>query len=205
MTSLALASVSSKITIDPTGIQFHEELSFDEWNTIGQNLVPVAKSIGFIVGDWLNYGAARYGEKYTEATGSTGLAYETLKMYAHVARCVERLSRNHNLDWTHHKAVAKIKDPDEQRRWLQLADTDSMSVKRLRKSISAGRHLSREEASQDNDPADRGQVTYLSILNELRRWLKRETDKAPVHKWDDERRSALKDDFSFVVDFVESL
>jgi hypothetical protein len=205
MTSLALASVSSKVTIDPTGIQFHEELSFDEWNAIGQNLVPVAKSIGFIVGDWLNYGAARYGEKYTAATIATGLAYETLKMYSHVARCVERLSRNHNLDWTHHKVVAKIKDADEQRRWLKLADQDGMSVKRLRKSINAGRRLSPEESSHDDDPTDRGQATYLSMLNDLRRWIKREIEKAPVKKWDAERRDALKDDFRFLVDFYDSL
>ena len=206
MTPLNLTTTAShKFSIERTGIRFHAELTFDEWNAIGQQLAPVAKSIGFIVGDWLNYGRARFGEKYVEAIKLTGLARETLKVYSHVARSINSLSRNNELDWTHHKVVAKIKDPEEQRRWLDLAASDRMSVKRLRKSINAGRHLTPEEANQDDAPADRGQVTYLASLNELRRWWKRETDKAPVHQWDPARREGLKDDFRFVVEIYEAL
>jgi hypothetical protein len=194
-----------KVTINRSGIQFHEELTFEEWDAVGQQIAPMAKALGFIVGDWINYGITRYGDKYAEAMRATGFARETVREYSHVARNVELSLRNDNLDFHHHKAVAKIKDPEEQRRWLALADSDSMSVKRLRKSINSGRRLSPEEANQDDDPADRGHATYLSMLNDLRRWWKRETDKAPVHKWDDERRSALKEDFRFVVDIYEAL
>ena len=62
-----LAIHDPKFSITPTGIEFHQELSFDEWNALGQKLAPVGKSIGFIIGDWINYGAKRYGEKYEEA------------------------------------------------------------------------------------------------------------------------------------------
>ncbi len=196
---------SRKFSIDRTGIRFRGELTFDEWEAIGREITPMAKAVGFIIGDWMNYGMSRYGDKYGEAMKSTGLAYETLKTSSYVARSVELSLRNPNLDWHHHKAVAKIKDPDEQRRWLQLAWDDRMSVKRLRKSINAGRALTPDEANRDNDPPDRGQVTYLSILNELRRWWKREIDKAPVGKWDKQRRAALKEDFRFVVDIYEAL
>ncbi len=203
---LSLASLAEvKYSITSTGIQFHEELTFDEWNAVGERIAPVARTFGFVVGDWINYGMNRYGDKYAEAMVATKLAYETLAVYSHVARCVQSLLRNKNLDFHHHKVVAKIKDPEEQRRWLELAESDCMSVKRLRKSINAGRALSPDEANQDNDPSDRGHVTYLSSLNEIRRWWKRETDKAPVRKWDKERRSGLKEDFRFVVDIYEAL
>jgi hypothetical protein len=155
--------------------------------------------------DWINYGQSRYGEKYVESMRATGLAYETVKKFSHVARCIEMGIRIPNLDFHHHRLVAKIKDPDEQRRWLTLAWDDRMSVQRLRKSISAGRLVTREEHQQNDAEVDRGHVTYLSILNDLRRWWKRETDKAPVSKWDAERRASLKEDFAFVVDIYEAL
>ena len=65
MTSLATIE-STKFTVSRTGIEFHDELTFAEWNGIGIELVPMAKAIGFVVGDWLNYGEKRYGEKYIE-------------------------------------------------------------------------------------------------------------------------------------------
>lgn len=203
---MELAAIpNGKVTIDRAGITFHEDLTFEEWEFIGQQIAPMSKAIGFIVGDWINYGAPRYGQKYNEAMQATGLAYDTVKKFALVAKSIGLGRRHPNLDFHHHLTVAKIKDPDEQRRWLSLAWDDRMSVQRLRKSINAGRHITRDEHKQGDDPADRGHTTYLSSLNDLRRWIQRETSKAPVSSWDDERRTALKEDFRFVVDFAASL
>jgi hypothetical protein len=194
---------SRKFSVDTTGIEFHEELSFDEWNIIGSKIVPMAKTIGFVVGDWINYGESRYGEKYVEALRETKMTLETLKQFSYVARNIEKCRRLHVLDWSHHQAVAKVKDPDEQSRWLNIAENDRMSVRRLRKSISAGRPLNAEEIKED--PADRGYVTYLALLNRIRRWWARETGKAPVEEWDEERREGLKKDFKLILDIYEAL
>jgi hypothetical protein len=43
------------------------------------------------------------------------------------------------------------------------------------------------------------------LLNRLRRWWKRETGKAPVEEWDEERREVLKRDFKLVQEIYESL
>ena len=196
-------NTSQNFSIDPTGIEFHGELSFEEWSDIGDKVVPLAKSIGFVVGDWINYGEIRYGEKYVEALRDTKMTLETLKQFSYVARNIEKCRRLHVLDWSHHQAVAKIKDPEEQARWLSVAEKERMSVRRLRKSISAGRPLDADEIKED--PADRGYVTYLALLNRLRRWWKRETGKAPVEEWDEERREVLKRDFKLVQEIYESL
>jgi hypothetical protein len=84
-----------------------------------------------------------------------------------------------------------------------MADQHDLSVRRLRKSINFGRLATEEEVQ--GDPADRGYVTYLALLNRLRRWWKRETGKAPVDDWDDERREVLKRDFKFVAEIYETL
>jgi hypothetical protein len=46
-----LAINDPKFTITPTGINFHHDLTFEEWDELGTKLTPVGKSIGFIIGD----------------------------------------------------------------------------------------------------------------------------------------------------------
>ena len=198
-----LAITDPKFSITPTGIQFNEELSFDEWDALGQKLAPIGKSIGFIIGDWINYGENRYGEKYEKSIVKTGMAYQTLRDFAYVAKKVELSLRNDNLDFTHHRVVAKLKTPDEKKHWLKMAVKHKLGIRRLRKSINFGRLATEKEVQ--GDPADRGYVTYLALLNRIRRWWAREIGKAPVEEWDEDRREVLKKDFKLVVEIYESL
>ncbi len=198
-----LAIHDPKFSISPTGIEFHQDLEFNEWEALGQKLAEIGKSIGFIIGDWINYGDGRYGEKYEQALDQTGLSYQTLRDFSYVARKVEMSLRNDNLDFSQHKVVAKLKTEDEKRYWLDMANKHDLSVRRLRKSINFGRLATEEEVQ--GDPADRGYVTYLALLNRLRRWWMRETGKAPVDEWDEERREVLKRDFKLVQEIYESL
>lgn len=202
MTSLAIAN-SLNFIADKNGIQFNGELSYEEWNAIGEQIIPMAKSIGFMVGDWVNYGESRYGEKYKDAVRRSGLTKETLFQYAHVARRVQILERSKVLDFCHHIVLARLKDPEEQRHWIKIAEDEKMSVRRLKKSLNAGRIVTPEEMKED--PADRGYVTYLALLNRIRRWWARETQKAPVEDWDPERREGLKKDFKLINEIYESL
>ncbi len=198
-----LAINDPKFSITPTGIRFNEELTFEEWDALGQKLAPIGKSIGFIIGDWINYGEGRYGGKYEEALERSGMAYQTLRNYAYVARRVEMSLRKDNLDLHHHLVVAKLKTPDEKQYWLDMAEKHKLGIRRLRKSINFGRLATEKEVQ--GDPADRGYVTYLALLNRIRRWWARETQKAPVEEWDEERREGLKKDFKLILDIYEAL
>jgi hypothetical protein len=198
-----LAINDPKFSISSTGIQFKDELSFEEWDTLGQKLGEVGKSIGFIIGDWINYGEGRYGDKYEESLARTGLAYTTLAHYSYVARKIQFCLRKQNLDYSVHATVAKLKTDDEKQHWLDMAEKHELSVRRLRKSINFGRIATEEEVQ--GDPADRGYVTYLALLNRIRRWWARENQKAPVEEWDEDRRQGLKKDFKLILDIYEAL
>lgn len=198
-----LAINDPKFTITPTGIEFHQDLDFNEWDDLGRKLSPIGKSIGFIIGDWINYGEKRWGEKYGEALARTGLAYQTLLNYAHVARKVQFSCRQEKLGFEHHAVVAKLKSPEDQQYWLDMAVKHKLGKRRLQKSINFGRLATEEEVQ--GDPSDRGYVTYLALLNRLRRWWKREIGKAPVDEWDEERREVLKRDFRLVLEIYEAL
>jgi hypothetical protein len=198
-----LAIHDPKFSITPTGIQFNEELSFEEWDALGQKLAPIGKCIGFIIGDWINYGEAHYGEKYEEASVRTGLAYQTLRQYAYVARKVEMYLRKYNLDYYIHATVAKLKTDEEKQHWLDMADKHKLSVRRLRKSINFGRLATPEEV--EGDPADKGVITHLALINRLIRWWKQTTADDPVDQWDEEQRENVKKDFKLILDIYEAL
>jgi hypothetical protein len=198
-----LAINDPKFAITLTGIKFQEELSFEEWEALGQKLAPVGKSIGFIIGDWINYGEKLYGQKYEEAISRTGLAVQTLRNYAYVARKVGLSCRHDKLGFEHHYVVAKLKSPEEQTRWLKMAVKHKLGKRRLQKSINFGRLATEKEVA--GDPHDKRHTTYLALLNKIRRWWQEQIEKAPVDAWDEERRQALKEDFEFVKDIYESL
>jgi hypothetical protein len=128
---------------------------------------------------------------------------ETLKLYSHVSRRIEMLNRSNVLDFTHHIVAARLKDPDQQQHWLKIAEEEKMSVRRFKQSLNAGRIVTAEEMKED--PADRGYVTYLALLNRIRRWWARETQRAPVEEWDEDRRQGLKKDFKLILDIYEAL
>lgn len=198
-----LAINDPKFDITPTGIRFNEELSFEEWDTLGEKLAPVGKSIGFIIGDWINYGENHWGELYEESLNRTGLAYQTLANYSYVARKVEFSLRKENLDLHHHLVVAKLKTSDEKQFWLDMAEKHKLGIRRLRKSINFGRLATEQEVA--GDPHDKRHTTYLSLLNKIRRWWQEQIETTPVDEWDEERRQALKEDFEFVKDIYEAL
>ena len=198
-----LAIQNPKFSITPTGIQFSDELDFDEWDALGQKLSEIGKSIGFIIGDWINYGEGRYSEKYEESLARTGLAYTTLAHYAYVARKVQFCLRKQNLDYSLHATVAKLKTDDEKSHWLEMAERHKLSVRRLRKSINFGRLATPEEV--ESDPADKGVITHLALINRLIRWWKQTTANDPVDDWDEEQRENVKKDFRRLLDIYEAL
>lgn len=198
-----LAIHDPKFSITLTGIQFNEDLSFEEWDSLGQKLAPLGRSIGFVIGDWINYGEGRYGQKYDEALTRTGLTYQTLRDFSYVARKIEMSLRNDNLDFSQHRVVAKLKTPEEKQHWLDMADRHDMSVRRLRKSINFGRLATEEEVQ--GDPADRGVITHLALINRLLRWWKQTTADDPVDQWDEEQRANVKRDFKLILEIYEAL
>jgi hypothetical protein len=54
-------------------------------------------------------------------------------------------------------------------------------------------------------PTERGHETYLVYINQLLRWWKRETGKAPVDTWDKERRDGLRRHFSRIAEIHKAL
>ena len=199
----SLERSNDKFTLTPRGIEFHGDLTLEEWEKLGEKLGDTERSIGFMIGDWINYAESKWGEKYNEAIAATGLEYQTLRNYAWVAKRVHLSARADNLPFRHHAVVAKLKDTEQQKHWLQMAEDHDLSYRRLQKSLNFGRLATEEEV--EGDPADKGVVTHLALINRLLRWWKQTTADDPVDQWDEEQRANVKKDFGLLLAIYEEL
>lgn len=115
------------VTITRTGVAFTGDLPFDKWESLLMSLSSMEVAAQWGIGDALNYGEARYGEKYTQAIELTGHTYQALANYSWVARSIPIQNRNTQLSWTHHRVVCKLEHA-EQKRLLDEALAQQWSV-----------------------------------------------------------------------------
>lgn len=180
---LEMSTESPSFRLTPVGIEFLDELDQQQWAELGAKLGNAGRSIGFLIGDWLNYGDGKgeWGNAYDEAMRITGLDYGTLRNYASVANKVQLSLRNYNLSWEHHRKVAPLKTDEEKQKWLKVAEKERdkqkgkpMSARRLAKSILLGRVAKVEEMSvPENDRGMDNMTVHITRLIVLWGKLKR--------------------------------
>lgn len=133
---------------EPTGLDFagdlgettpiswrpKHDLTFDEWQAIGNTLQQVSASLKWWIGDWLNYGEHRWGDMYTQAIEITGWEYQTLANAKSVCNKVDFYRRRENLKFSHHAEVASL-ESEVQTALLLQAEVEGWSVRRLREAI----------------------------------------------------------------------
>ena len=134
-----LASHHCRLT--SRGLLLCESISFDEWEQIGVALQRIAAMIQFAVGDWINYGERKWGERYAQAIEDIEAQYQTLRNWSYVAAQVPLSLRRDKLTYSHHAEVASLNASDQER-FLIEAETQVWSVRELRQAIR----------SNDNQP-----------------------------------------------------
>lgn len=126
------ASIESLLPADATYIQ---------WIDIGRQLKSAEQQIQWLIGDWINYGQAKYGEKYAEAVELLGISRGTARNYASVAARVQLSRRRDKLSFSHHAEVAVIDDVERQQDLLERAEREQLPVKALRREIKKLTHV----------------------------------------------------------------
>lgn len=131
MESTALTNVQH----DATKLVLPETMTFEEWERVGNSLQQMQRSILWWVGDWLNFGDLKYGEKYAQAIEGTGYSYQALADAAYVCRNIDASLRREILTFSHHREVAKLEAGD-QAMYLDIAEEEKLTTKELRKLIN---------------------------------------------------------------------
>src|SRR4051794_9566246 len=108
-------SITPKNDIIIASFRLHEnglepigEPSFEQWEACGGFIHRSQKAMHFWIGDWLNYGERKWGERYKEALEKTNLDYGTLRNDKWIASRVPSERRKENLSFDHHATVADL-------------------------------------------------------------------------------------------------
>jgi hypothetical protein len=136
------------------------EVGLAEWSALGRRFGEIGRCSQWWLGDWINYGNARFGERYARAVRLTGYDVQSLMNMVYVASRFEISRRRENLSWSHHATVASL-DTSSQDHWLARASGDKLSVADLRAELRGRRRAlgasDAREQSRSGEP-DTGAV-----------------------------------------------
>jgi N6-adenosine-specific RNA methylase IME4 len=131
--------------------------TFAEWQQAGQVLRQAEAAVHWWIGDWLNIGERKYGDKYAKEMEANGFEYQTLANDKWVSSRIEFSRRRENLSYAHHCEVASL-PPAAQDELLAQAEAEAWSSRELRK---AARQAASAETRQRNPlPAGKYRVLY---------------------------------------------
>lgn len=122
-------------------VAIQREPTFDEWQGALQFVQQLASAASFWLGDLLEMGEQRWGEKYSQALEATEFAEKTLRNAAWVARQIppERRRMSPLVTYAHHAEVAGL-DPEQQEYWLRRTEDERLSRDQLRVAIRMQRN-----------------------------------------------------------------
>jgi hypothetical protein len=126
------------------------DLGMHEWTDQGRRLGVIGRGAGWWIGDWLRYGNQRFGERYVRAARITGYDVQTLMNMVYVASRFEPEQRREALSWSHHAELAALEVTDRER-WLEMAESERLSVRCLREELRRARRLEANEP-EDEEP-----------------------------------------------------
>lgn len=129
-----LRDLESAGAISKTSITLPDDTPYPKVEALFHYFGAVSHALRWYIGDLINWGEGRYGDKVYQAADATGLAEGTLQNYASVCGRVAPERRREGLSFAIHQTVAYL-EPAEQERWLERAEEGGWNVKQLRELL----------------------------------------------------------------------
>lgn len=161
-----LAKLEGAGAVTQTSLTLAANITYDRWAAIGVLLGRVKRTASWLIGDWLNAGETRFGEKYAQAIEDTGLTEGTLRNYASVCGRVTPERRLSDLPFSMHADVAAL-TPEQQTEWLTRARDEGWSRTQLReelKQAGLGQTPAHEPAFTERVPARYARLEEIARL-----------------------------------------
>jgi hypothetical protein len=105
--------IRERVTIAPgsIGLTLADDTPIEETLRVLDWTTSLSDHVGFMIGDVLNFGAVKWGDKYKAALDQTNRALSTLKGYAEASRRIPMSKRVAALSFSHHREILRL--PDE--------------------------------------------------------------------------------------------
>jgi hypothetical protein len=194
LTVFDIRIIPASCRVTRCGVLFEEAITFQEWADFGKRLVIATESIQWMIGDWLNWGHAKYDRtKYTVALEALPYKYQTLANFSYVAGRIEFSRRRENLRFNHHLEVAGF-EPKKQNHYLRLAEREGWGVADLRQ------HIRQSEAVFKNEKRITEKGPY-TLCTQLHLWLIAQR----WDEWDEKLRAMWKAELKPIAEVYERL
>jgi hypothetical protein len=152
-------------TVTPRGLQLPGELTFEDWQSVGQTLQVIAGASLWWIGDWYLFGEDRFGESAAQAIGDdTGYSARTVQQAAWVSSRFPISSRLESVPWSTHMALAAVEDESERVRILELAAKERWTREQARERVRNRKAVVPAVTQDEGRSVDVGQ--YLLTLFE---------------------------------------
>ncbi|MGN2638083.1 LmbU family transcriptional regulator [Nocardia takedensis] len=142
---------NTRISVSAVAWEPVAAIECEEWLRHGGRLGTIGRAAAWWIGDWVNYGNIKFGEKYSRAARITGYDVQSLMNMAYVASRFSIERRRERLSWSHHAEVAAL-EPHAQDQWLLHAEESKLSVRGLREELRAERR--KAAAAEDGETAE---------------------------------------------------
>jgi hypothetical protein len=119
----------------------------------GRWLGAIGRASAWWIGDWIRYGTARYGDKYSAASHLTGYDVQSLMNMAYVSNRFDVSRRRPGLSFSHHAELAGLA-PEDQELWLDRIEAGGLSVRALRAELRHARRRSAARLAAGHPPAE---------------------------------------------------
>lgn len=132
-----------------------DKITYADWLDNVKRFVMIERSHQWHLGDLLNFGEAKFGDKYHQVINDFGVDGQTIANWKWVANKVPPNVRRKDLTFQHHMNVAKL-EPEDQAKWLEKAAKGEWPAGELRSrlKIALDRARARELEKEDEDRAE---------------------------------------------------
>lgn len=129
-----LAELEEAGAITEVSLTLTKDIGYDRWEALGALFGRIKRTTSWLIGDWLIYGEATFGEKMAQAVEWTGLSEGTLRNYMSVCGRIPATRRLVGIPFSMHADVAPL-TPSEQTEWLKKAQRNGWSRQQLRDAM----------------------------------------------------------------------
>jgi hypothetical protein len=141
-------------SLTPVSLKLPVSLTYEQWAQLGPRFHAIHRRLAWYVGDWINFGEQRFGEKYAQAVDDTGYDPGYLANVSWVCRAVEAPRRREDLTFGHHQEVAGL-TPSDQEKWLLRAEEEKWTRDELRDRLKK-KSKKKKKGGDDATEADPG-------------------------------------------------
>lgn len=109
-----IITLQSAFKITLTGLEIYGKPTFEQWLAQGEQLWYAKQSISWCLGDWLNYGEAAYGQKYSQVLDDTRYTLHSLQNIAYTCNAILPPARREGVSFSNHSEVASLAENERE-------------------------------------------------------------------------------------------